>query len=78
MKIARTLTFSLISAGVIGGAAVGLTGTAGATTVADNVRPPHVVATPDVTARPAPQVIPGAHWHRGVYRQQILQPDDPA
>jgi hypothetical protein len=38
------------------------------------VRPPDVVATPDVKAHPAPQAVPGERWHQGVYQVEALQP----
>jgi len=78
MNIIRTFAVSVVSAGsligIFGGAAVGLAGTAGATTVGSDVRPPHVVATPGVKAHPAPEMAPGHHWHRGIYRQSVLSP----
>src|SRR5262245_42504484 len=52
-RFARYLALPVISAGIVGGAALGLAGTAGAATNAD-VRPPHVAASPDVRAHPAP------------------------
>jgi hypothetical protein len=63
-------------AGIIGGAALGLAGAASAASAANNadVRPPDVVATPDVKAHPAPQAVPGARWHEGVYQVEVLQP----
>lgn len=72
----RTFGFSIIAAGILSGAAMGLAGTAGATTVGSDVRPPHVVATPDIKAQPAPEIMPGGHWHRGYYRQGLLAPDN--
>jgi hypothetical protein len=74
MNIIRIFAISIASAGAIAGAAVGLAGTAGATTIGNDVRPPHVVATPEIRARPAPQIMPGAHWHHGIYRQAVLAP----
>jgi hypothetical protein len=38
------------------------------------MRPPHIVATPDVKAHPAPEAMPGARWHRGIYQVDVLQP----
>ena len=45
-RFARYFALPIVSAGIIGGAALGLAGTAGA---ADNhdIRPPDIVATPD-------------------------------
>lgn len=71
---ARTLGFSIVAAGILGGSALGLAGAAGATTLDPDVRPPHVVATPSITAPPAGTALPGAIWHRGVYRVAALQP----
>jgi hypothetical protein len=66
-RFARYLALPVISAGIVGGAALGLAGTASAATNAD-IRPPHVAASPDVRAHPAPNVLPGAHWHRGIHK----------
>jgi hypothetical protein len=74
MNIIRTFAISIAAAAAVAGAGLGLAGTAGATTVGSEVRPPHVVATPQIKAPPAPQILPGRYWHRGVYRQVILQP----
>ncbi|MDH6247471.1 hypothetical protein [Mycobacterium sp. OTB74] len=74
MNATRIFGFSIISAGIVGSAALGLAGTAGATTIGEDVRPPHVVATPDTKAQPAPQAIPGARWHHGVYHVTALEP----
>ena len=72
-RFARYLALPIVSAGIIGGAALGLAGTANAANNAD-VRPPHTVATPDVKAHPAPEAMPGARWHRGIYQVDVLQP----
>ena len=69
---ARYFALPIISAGIIGGAALGLAGTAGAATT--DVRLPSIVATPDVKAHPAPNAMPGWRWHHGVYHLQDLQP----
>lgn len=68
-----TFGFSIIAAGVLGGSALGLAGAAGATTLGPDVRPPHIVATPSIIAPPAGTPLPGAIWHRGVYRVAALQ-----
>ncbi len=70
---ARTFGFSIIAAGILGGSALGLAGAAGATTLGPDVRPPAIVATPSITAPPASVPLPGAIWHRGVYRVAALQ-----
>ena len=71
-RFARYLALPIVSAGIIGGAVLGLAATASAAN--NDVRPPHIVATPNVTARPAPEAMPGWRWHHGVYHLQNLQP----
>ena len=73
-RFARYLALPIVSAGIIGGAALGLAGAASAATT-DDVRPPAIVATPNVKAHPAPDAMPGWRWHHGVYHLQNLQPD---
>ena len=72
-RIARYFALPIVSAGIIGGAALGLAGMANAST-AEDVRPPAVAATPDVKAHPAPEALPGWRWHHGVYHLENLQP----
>ena len=72
-RFARYFALPIVSAGIIGGAALGLAGAANAATT-DDVRPPAMVATPDVKAHPAPQAAPGARWHHGVYHLEDLEP----
>jgi hypothetical protein len=72
IKIARTFALSVVSAGIIGGAALGLSGTANAATA--DVQQPNIVAVPSVTAHPAPEALPGWRWHHGVHHLQDLQP----
>ena len=71
-RFARYFALPIVSAGIIG-AALGLAGAANAANNAD-VRPPDVVATPDVKAHPAPEVMPGSYWHHGVHQVEVLQP----
>ena len=71
---ARTFGFSIIAAGILGGSALGLASAAGATTLGPDVRPPHIVATPSITAPPAGTPLPGVLWHRGIYRVAALMP----
>ena len=73
-RFARYFALPIVSAGIIVGAALGLASTASAANNHD-VRPPDVVATPDAQARPAPEAMPGARWHRGIYQVEVLQPD---
>ena len=72
-RFARYFALPIVSAGIIGGAALGLAGAANASTT-DDVRPPAVVATPDVKAHPAPEALPGWRWHHGIYHLENLQP----
>jgi hypothetical protein len=71
-RFARYFALPIVSAGIIGGAALGLAGAASAST-AEDVRPPHVVATPDVKAHPAPEAVPGWRAHHGVWHIENLQ-----
>src|SRR5215208_5518558 len=67
---ARYLAILVGSAGIIGGAALGLSGAANAATA--DVRSPSIVATPSVTAHPAPDAHPGWRWHHGVHHLDSL------
>jgi len=59
------------SAGLIGAAALGLAGAAHAAT---DVRPPSIVATPNVKAHPAPDAQSGWRWHHGMHHLADLEP----
>ena len=72
-RFARYFALPIVSAGILGGAALGLASTASAASNHD-VRPPDVVAIPDVQARPAPEAMPGWRWHHGIYQVEVLQP----
>lgn len=67
INIARYMALPIVSAGILGGAALGLAGmaNAAATTTQDgpNVS---IVATPDTYATPAPSAIPGWYYHHGI------------
>jgi hypothetical protein len=67
---ARYLILLVASAAIIGGT-LALAGAAGAAT---DVQQPNLVATPSVTAHPAPEAVPGWHWHHGIHHLQDLQP----
>ncbi len=71
-RFARYFALPIVSAGIIGGAALGLAGAASAATT--DVQQPNIVATPDVKAHPAPEATPGHIWHHGVYHLEDLQP----
>ena len=70
--IARYIALPIISAGIIGGAALGLAGTASAADT--DVKTTAIVATPDVKAHPAPEAMPGWRWHHGIHHVEDLQP----
>ncbi len=75
INIARTFALSVVSAGIIGGAALGMAGTASAATQAH----PHPTApghsyAPVVRAHPAPQAMPGWHGHHGANRIEHFVP----
>ena len=72
-RFARYFALPIVSAGIIGGAALGLARAANAADNAD-VRGPDIVATPNVKAHPAPEALPGSLWHRGIYQVDVLQP----
>jgi hypothetical protein len=59
--ITRRLALSVVSLGIIGGAALGLSGTADAAEVAPQ---PGIVAVPRTTAQAAQNATPGYWWHR--------------
>jgi hypothetical protein len=61
MNTTRIFALPIIAAGIIGGAALGLAGTAAAATT--DVQQPNIVAVPSVKAHPAPDATPGWHWH---------------
>ncbi len=59
-RIARVFALPLLAAGIIGGAALGLAGTAGAAVGFDNAG--GMVATPDTYATPAAEIVPWGAW----------------
>jgi hypothetical protein len=69
---ARYLALPIASAGLIGAAALGLAGAAHAATT--DVRPPSIVATPNVKAHPAPDAQSGWRWHHGMHHLADLAP----
>ena len=65
-NIARYIALPIVSAGILGGAALGLAGMANATTtVTQNGPSASIVTSPDTYAKPAPNAIPGWHHHHG-------------
>lgn len=73
VNIARTLALSVVSAGIIGGAAIGMAGMANAATQTHPTGPGHFYA-PVVKAHPAPEALPGWHGHHGVNRIEHFEP----
>jgi hypothetical protein len=68
-SFARYIALPIISAGVLGGAAVGLAGMASAATVTTETSTGSaIVASPDTYAKPAPSALPGWRHHHGVGR----------
>jgi hypothetical protein len=65
--IARYIALPAVSAGILGGAALGLAGMANAGTYPthDPSPRPGIVATPDVKAQPPVLVYPGHRWRQG-------------
>lgn len=64
--IAR-IALPVVSAGIMGAAALGLAGMANATTtVTQNGPNASIVTTPDTYAHPAPNAIPGWYFHHGI------------
>jgi hypothetical protein len=67
-RITARIALPIVSAGVLGGAALGLAGMANATvTTTQNDSGSHtaIVATPDIHAKPAPGALPGWRYHHG-------------
>lgn len=68
-NIARYLALPIVSAGILGGAALGFAGMASAsTTVTQNGPDTAIVTSPDTHAKPAPDAIPGWWYHHGIGR----------
>ena len=65
-RTARYLVLPVVSAGIVGGAALGMAGIANAAPATVHPEPrPGIVATPEVKAKPAPEATPGWRWHHG-------------
>ena len=72
--IARYVTLAalpIVSAGIFGGAALGLAGAAGAATTNAPSGPGYSYA-PSVKAKPAPEQKPGWHNHKGIAHVNAL------
>jgi len=71
---ARYIALPAVSAGIIGGAALGMAGMANAATSVASDPKPGIVAVPTVKAKPAPEAQPGWHGHRGVNHIERVVP----
>ena len=69
-RIARYIALPMISAGIIGGAALGMAGMANAATYSQPSDPNF--HAPSVTAHPAPNATPGWYNHHGMHHIQNL------
>jgi hypothetical protein len=66
-SIIARIALPIVSAGIFGGAALGLAGMASAqTTTVENSTGTAIVASPDTYAKPAPTSKPGWHNHKGM------------
>jgi len=70
---ARYFALPIVSAGIIGGAALGMAGAANAAPQNQPTGPGHSYA-PSVKAHPAPEAMPGWHNHHGVNHVERLVP----
>lgn len=68
--ITRYIALPIVSAGILGGAALGLAGMANAATTATG---PGYSYAPSVKAQPAPTQKPGWHSHHGVWHVNALK-----
>ena len=69
--IARYIALPIVSAGILGGAALGLAGMANAATPTGPSGPGYSYS-PSVKAHPAPEAKPGWHNHHGVWHINAL------
>jgi hypothetical protein len=73
INIARTFALSVVSAGIVGTAALGMAGMANAATQTQPSGPGYSYA-PTVKAHPAPEAMPGWHGHHGVNHIEHVVP----
>jgi hypothetical protein len=69
--IARYIALPVVSAGILGGATLGLAGMANATTPTSPTGPGDSYA-PSVKAKPAPEAKPGWRNHKGIWHINSL------
>lgn len=72
-SLARYIALPIVSAGIIGGAALGMAGMANAATPAHPSGPGHLYS-PAVKAHPAPEAQPGWQGFHGPAKLQYLEP----
>jgi hypothetical protein len=70
-SIARYIALPIVSAGILGGAAVGVAGMANAATSTEPSGPGYSYA-PSVKATPAPEAKPGWRNHKGIWHINAL------
>jgi len=63
-RISRIVALPIVAGGILGGAALGLTGVASAADATSPDVRSGMVATPTVTSQPAPEAKPGSWYHR--------------
>jgi hypothetical protein len=74
-SIARYIGLPVVSAGILGAAALGLAGMANAeVTTTQNGSGVSIVATPDTYASPAPSAMPGWWHHHGIGHAYLINP----
>ncbi len=72
-KIIARIALPVLSAGALGGAALGLAGMASAQTASvEHSTGTAIVASPDTYAKPAPTAKPGWKHHHGVGHQYLV------
>lgn len=71
-RFARYIALPVISAGILGGAALGMSSMANAATYTHPANPGF--SAPSVKAHPAPNAQPGMRWHTGMHHLATLQP----
>ena len=74
INIARTFALSVVSAGVIGGAAIGMAGMANAATSPTGPTGTGHAYAPVVRAQPAPEALPGSRGHHGLDQVEHFVP----
>jgi hypothetical protein len=70
--IARYIALPVVSAGIFGGAALGLAGMANAATTTQPTGPGYSYS-PSVKAKPAPEAMPGWRNHKGIWHINALK-----